>query len=89
MQSSAVHHVAFKEEGARGTDMVKALTDITLFLIQKPHFCFQYYTRILKKKLSKTNSKGNKIYSKLHFSKKGASVLSSVQGNILGCGRKI
>lgn len=58
MQSSAVHHVAFKEEGARGTDMVKALTNITLFLIQKPHFCFQYYTRILKKKTIKNKFKG-------------------------------
>lgn len=53
MQSSAVHHVAFQEEGARGTDMVKALTNITLFLIQKPHFCFQYYTQILKKNYQK------------------------------------
>lgn len=36
------------KKGARGTDVVIALSNNILLLIQKPHFCFQNNTHILK-----------------------------------------
>lgn len=36
------------KEGARGTDVVIALSNNTLLLIQKPHFCLQNNIQILK-----------------------------------------